>query len=81
MADRDDYSNYDKGLKEPLAFSIVEAAELAGSSRSVIYEALERGDLKAKKVGRRTVILKEALGSYLSALPDYPSSRRGAKDA
>lgn len=54
-----------------LAFHIEEAREAGAGSRSEIYEALRRGDLKAKKRGRRTVILRDDLAHYLSTLPDY----------
>ena len=78
MTDNEDNSADGIKANEPLALTIVEAAELARSSRSVIY-------LKGKKAGRRTVILREALGSYLTSLPDYcpkeRSNKRGSNDA
>lgn len=40
-------------------------------SRSEIYNAINRGDLKAKKLGRRTIITMDAWNDFLSALPDY----------
>lgn len=54
-----------------LAYHIDEASENGAGSRSEIYEALRRGDLKAKKRGRRTVILRDDLARYLASLPDY----------
>lgn len=57
-----------------LSYPITEAAEKASSSRSEIYEALKRGDLRAKKNGRRTVILHDDLVAYLSSLPDYQAA-------
>ena len=54
-----------------LAFHIDEARDAGAGSRSEIYEALRRGDLKAKKRGRRTVILRDDLADYLAGLPDY----------
>jgi hypothetical protein len=54
-----------------LAFHIEEARAAGAGSRSEIYEALKRGDLKAKKRGRRTVILRDDLAAYLASLPDY----------
>jgi excisionase family DNA binding protein len=59
---------------ERLAFSIPTAAEVAESSRSEIYEALKRGALKAKKNGRRTIILRDDLMAYLASLPDYQAA-------
>lgn len=40
-------------------------------SRSEIYAAINRGDLKAKKLGRRTIITPDAWRDFLAALPDY----------
>lgn len=54
-----------------LAFTIEEWNACVGESRSATYEALRRGDLKAKKRGRRTIILREDGEAYLAALPDY----------
>lgn len=56
---------------DQLAFHIDEASNSGAGSRSEIYEALRRGDLKAKKRGRRTIILREELSRYLASLPDY----------
>ena len=43
-------------------------------SRSEIYEAINRGDLKAKKLGRRTIVTPDAWTSFLTNLPDYPKA-------
>lgn len=56
---------------EKLAFHINDAVGAGAGSRSEIYEALKRGDLKAKKRGRRTIILRDDLQAYLASLPDY----------
>jgi hypothetical protein len=57
-----------------LAFYINEAVAAGAGSRSELYEALRRGDLKARKRGRRTVILREDLSAYLASLPEYRSA-------
>lgn len=57
--------------------TIPEAVEYSGMSRSSIYEALKRGDLTARKAGRRTLISFADLASYLSSLPLFT---RGADD-
>ena len=54
-----------------LAFSIAEATEAGGGSRTMLYEAINVGTLKAKKRGRSTVILAVDLVQYLESLPDF----------
>lgn len=55
----------------PLAVTIPEAVRLSGLSRSGIYEAMRRGDLIARKAGRRTLIAFNDLETYLASLPAY----------
>lgn len=55
----------------PLAVTIPGAVQTSGLSRSAIYEALKRGDLKARKSGRRTLISFADLDNYLANLPEY----------
>lgn len=58
-----------KGFEmEKYAFVIADAVQFSGLSRTSIYEALKRGDLKARKAGRRTLILRDDLISYLHSL-------------
>ena len=54
-----------------LGYSIGYLAENGPISRSEIYEAMKRGDLKAKKYGRRTIVPSQAWADFLAALPDY----------
>jgi excisionase family DNA binding protein len=49
--------------------SIAEACAVAGIGRTKIYEAISVGSLKARKCGKRTIILRTDLQSFLSALP------------
>jgi excisionase family DNA binding protein len=51
--------------------TLPEAAQFSGMSRSSIYLALKRGDLTARKAGRRTLISFEDLSAYLARLPAY----------
>lgn len=48
-----------------------EAVQFSGLSRSFIYSALQRGDLVARKAGRRTLISFADLETYLASLPTY----------
>ena len=52
------------------AIPINEAARRSGVGRSSIYEAVNRGELKLKKSGRRSLILVEDLKAWVTALPD-----------
>lgn len=53
----------------PLAHSVDGAARAANIGRVTIYEEIREGRLKARKVGRRTIILDEDLRAWLAALP------------
>jgi excisionase family DNA binding protein len=60
-----------------LAYSIAELAQLAGVGRSFIYEEINSGQLKMKKAGRRTLILRADATNWLASLPAvYISSRK-----
>ncbi len=52
-----------------LAHTIEMAAKAATVGRTSIYEAINSGALKAKKIGRRTLILDEDLRAWLTSLP------------
>ena len=54
-----------------LAYTIAEAVDQGAGSRTVIYEALNAGTLRAKKRGKRTIILAPHLAEYLENLPDF----------
>lgn len=51
----------------PLAYSIPDAAMACGISRSMIYEAIQNGELKPSKVGARTLIAIEEIRRWLIA--------------
>jgi len=62
----------------PDALSIADACEMAGVGRTTIYAAIAEGRLKARKLGRRTLILRDDLTQFLVALPEItPTSRAG----
>ncbi|MEP2735354.1 MAG: helix-turn-helix domain-containing protein [Erythrobacter sp.] len=58
-------------METPIAVTIPNAVRLSGCSRSALYEALKRGDLSARKAGRRTLIPFADLEAYLASLPSY----------
>ncbi len=61
-----------------LSLSINEVSEVTGLGRTKIYENIGSGALKARKFGKRTIILKDDLDAFLSNLENYPSKRQGA---
>jgi len=58
-------------MKTPITVTIPDAVKATGMSRTSIYEALKRGDLTARKAGRRTLIAFADLEEYLASLPTY----------
>ena len=52
-------------------YTVIEAVQYSGMSRSAIYEALKRGDLVARKAGRRTLFSRADLDDFLANLPVY----------
>jgi excisionase family DNA binding protein len=49
--------------------SIAEACAVAGLGRTKIYQAITEGTLKARKCGKRTLVLRDDLRDFLSLLP------------
>jgi hypothetical protein len=62
--------------KSPLAHGIDEAVERTGVNRTALFAALKRGQLKAVKLGRRTLILDRDLRSFLNSLPARHASEQ-----
>jgi excisionase family DNA binding protein len=58
-------------MRNPIAVTIPDAVKMSGMSRTSIYEALKRGDITARKAGRRTLISFADLQAYLASLPEY----------
>ncbi len=56
---------------EKRCYTIPEATAEGAGGKSAIYEAIKNGKLRAKKRGKRTVILSDDLDEYLKNLPDF----------
>lgn len=52
-----------------VSYSIPQAVDATGLSRSTLYEALKNGQLVARKCGARTVIEETELRRFVNALP------------
>lgn len=54
---------------EKAAYTIAEVAHQSGHSSRDIYRKLKEGKLKARKSGRKTLILAEDFKTWLASLP------------
>lgn len=54
-----------------LSYGIADAVKASGVGRSLLYEHIKSGRLKARKLGRRTLILAEDLHNWLATLPTF----------
>ena len=57
-------------MVQPLGYTIDGAVAASGIGRTKLYDAIRAGKLRAKKCGRRTIILEEDLRAFLAALPE-----------
>ena len=52
--------------REPIALSVVKAAERLGISRSKLYELIRDGDLQTVQVGRRRLVMSPVIEEFLA---------------
>ena len=60
-------------MVERLTYSVSEAAEAIGISRSKLYTLLGRGELQSVRVGRRTLIPVQAVLEFLGVEAAIPA--------
>lgn len=58
-----------------LSYSIDEVCAVTGIGKTKIYQLINSGALKARKLGKRTIILKDDLDAFLASLETYPASK------
>lgn len=51
------------------AYSVPEACHRLGVSKTTLYNLIREGDLPARKIGKRTIVLAADIDSFLSGLP------------
>jgi excisionase family DNA binding protein len=54
----------------PIALTLRQVVALSGVSRSSVYMAIGAGELRCKKLGRRTIVRFEDFRAWLDSLPD-----------
>lgn len=60
-----------------VSYSIEEVCLATGLGRTKIYEAINRGELRAKKHGKRTLVLKTDLDVFVSGMEPYQAHVEG----
>jgi hypothetical protein len=58
--------------------TITQRAAEGPLAKATLYNALNDGRLKAKKFGRRTIILDSDWSNFLESLPEYTPGRKVA---
>jgi len=66
---------------EPAFLGILDTARFLGVSEWTVKQMLRRGFIKAKKAGRRTVVIHATTKAYAESLPNakFAPSTRGVK--
>ena len=62
-------------------YSLEEVQAMTGIGKTSLYAAMNNGQLKSLKFGRRTLVRQEDLDEFLSSLPAYapqhPEEKQG----
>lgn len=53
-----------------IAYDIPAAVAVSGIGRTKLFEAMKHGQLKARKFGRRVLILPDDLKAFVESLPE-----------
>lgn len=62
------------------ALSVEQVLAITGISRPTFYEHAFAGRIKARKLGRRTIVMESDLRAYLESLPTLEGSRGADRD-
>jgi excisionase family DNA binding protein len=64
---------------DKITYSIDEVLGISGLGRTKIYELLKSGELPARKLGKRTLILGADLNAFLTGLQSYPTQQNSTR--
>jgi len=59
----------EKTMQSPIALRISEVCAASRIGRTKVYEAIKRGELRARKNGKSTLVLQTDLVEWLNKLP------------
>jgi excisionase family DNA binding protein len=57
-------------LSPPLAYSVADACRVSSLGRTRIYQLIAEGQLRVRKIGKRTLIPADSLHALISGLPE-----------
>ena len=63
------FNDHDHSPREGL--SVDEACHVAGVGKTMMYEVIRSGALPAHKLGRRIIILRSDLATWMASLPRF----------
>ena len=69
----------EKMMQNPIALKISEVCAASRIGRTGVYEAVKRGELRARKNGKSTLVLYAELVEWLDQLPTISSKETQSK--
>lgn len=61
-------------MDAPIAYTVKEACEASRTGKTTLYAAIRRGELVARKLGKKTLILEGDLRCWIEQLPTIISA-------